>query len=394
MPKRRRVALLIESSRAYGRDLLRGIASYARVHGPWSFYHEERSVGDPAPARLADWHADGIIARIETSKQVAQVRRLGVPVVDLFGLHRLPGIPSVEVDQAAIARMAADHLRQRDLRRFAYCGFPGVFFSDARSRHFESYLAELGFEIHVYQAIRHRTNMHLSVVEMRSLRQAGHLAAWLKSLPKPIGLMACNDMRALQVLEVCAEHDIRVPDDVAVMGVDNDAVQCDLCDPPLSSVDPSAQHVGYEAAALLDRMIEGRPTRKNSILIEPSGVVARESTAVLAVADSLVANAMRFIRQNHDKPICTTDVLRHLGVSRSTLERRFLRSVGRTPSVELARARIERVEELLRYTELSLRAIADRTGFDHVETMCRLFKRYTGRSPGAHRRRVTAPDGR
>ncbi|MBN2579147.1 MAG: DNA-binding transcriptional regulator [Pirellulales bacterium] len=388
--KRRRVALLIESSRAYGRDLLRGIAAYARAHGPWSFFHQERAVRDPAPVRLSDWRADAVIARIETSSHIKQVRRLGVPVVDVFGLHRLAGIPSVELDQRKVVRLAAEHLRERNLPNFAYCGFPGVFFSDARARLFANLLAKEGHEVHVYQAPPHRAGTHLSVVEMQSLQQAGHLASWLKSLPKPIGLMACNDMRALQVLEVCGELGIAVPEEVAVIGVDNDTVQCELCDPPLSSVDPGAQRVGYEAAALLDRMLAGRPPRKNPLLIEPAAVVTRQSTAVLAVTDPCVESALRFIREHSHKPIDTADVLRCVGVSRSTLERRFIGALGRSPSAELARARLERVKELLQHTDLSLRAVADRTGFDHVESMCRLFKRHMDQTPGAYRRQTAA----
>lgn len=388
--KRRRVALLIESSRAYGRDLLCGIAAYARANGPWSFFHQERAVRDPVPARLADWCADGIIARIETSKHISEVRRLGVPVVDVFGLHRLAGIPSVEVDQEKVVRLAAEHLRQRNLQHFAYCGFPGVFFSVARERLFVEYLEEKGQQVHVYRAPHHRSNTDLSIVEMRSLQQAGRLAAWLKSLPKPIGLMACNDMRALQVIEVCGNERIAVPDQVAVVGVDNDTVQCELCDPPLSSVDPGAHRVGYEAAAMLDRMLAGRPPRKTPLLVEPVGVVKRQSTAVLPVTDPYVEGALQFIRVHYSESIGTADILRRVGVSRSTLERRFLSSLGRSPSEELTRVRLERVKELLQHTDLSLRAVADRTGFDHVESMCRLFKRQMGRTPGAYRR-LAAP---
>ncbi|HBO42341.1 MAG TPA: XylR family transcriptional regulator [Planctomycetaceae bacterium] len=392
MTKRRRVALLIESSRAFGRDLLRGIATYARAHEHWAFFHQERAVRDPAPARLADWRADGIIARIETTKHIEQIRRLGVPVVDVFGLHRLDGIPSVEVDQEAVVRLAIEHLRERNLPHFAFCGYPGLFFSDARSRLFVRLLAEAGHDVHVYETTRQRPNTGLSRVEMRSLRCAAHLAAWVKSLPKPTGLMACNDMRALQVLEACAEQRIAVPDEVAVIGVDNDAVQCELCDPPLSSVDPAARQVGYEAAALLDRMLSGRKPVTNPILIKPSVVVARQSTAVLAVSDPHVADAVRFMHARCCEPIRTADVARHAGVSRSTLERRFTRSLGRSPSAELARMRLERVRELLQHTDLSLRAIADRAGFDHVESMCRLFKKHAGQTPGAYRRQAPPPD--
>jgi LacI family transcriptional regulator len=255
-------------------------------------------------------------------------------------------------------------------------------------------LAEAGYEVHVYQSARHRPDADLSVVEMRSLRRAGHLAVWLKSLPKPVGLMACNDMRALQVLDVCGEHGVAVPDEVAVIGVDNDSVQCELCDPPLSSVDPGTQRVGYEAAALLARMLAGRTPRKTPMLIEPAGVVTRRSTAAPAPADPCVAAAMRFMHEHYSRPIGTADILRQIGVSRSTLERRFQHSLGRSPSAELARVRLERVRELLQHTDLSLREVAQRTGFDHVESMCRLFKRHTGRTPGDYRRWASLGGGR
>jgi LacI family transcriptional regulator len=388
MEARRRIALLVESSRAYGRNLLRGIAAYARAHGPWSFYHEERAVRDPAPRGLAAWGAVGILARLETERQIQQVRSLGLPTVDLFGLHRLPKIPLVEPDQEAIALLAIEHFRQRGLTDLAYCGFPGLFFSDARERFFASHVTNLGLKPHIFAAPPVPQRMDISVVEARSVQQVDRLAAWLRNLPKPTGVMACNDMRALEVMGVCAHIGIRIPGEIALLGVDNDEVQCELAEPPLTSIDPAAEQIGYRAAAILDGMLSGRAPPSQIVRLPPARIVERRSTDMLAVADPDVAAALHYIRGPSLKNLKVDDVARHVALSRSTLERRFRTHGIPSPAEEIARTRIERMKDLLRTTDLRLTGIAERLGFDHLETMCRLFKRHTGQTPGAYRRQA------
>ncbi len=385
MSRRRRIALLIESSRAIGRDLLCGIADYAHTYGPWTFYHEERTFGDPVPARLRAWAPDGVLARVEAARHARRLRALGVPVVGLLHHDDARGFASVIPDPAAIVRLAVDHLWQCGLRTFAYCGFAGFAFSDHRREHFVKYLAQLGCPAHVFDAPPRARSLGLASTEVRAQRDMLRLVRWLQALPKPVGVVACNDMRAYQVLTACGEGGLAVPDRVAVIGVDNDPVQCALGDPPLSSVDPNARKVGYEAAALLDHLIAGRRPPRRMVLVEPLGVVARRSTDVLAVADEELIEILRYVREHACTGLTVAEVVAHAALSRSTLERWFAKNVGHSVQAEISRLRIERVRQLLLTTDLPLQTVAQLAGFSHVETLHRLFKRATGQTPGQYR---------
>jgi len=386
MARRLKIALLVESSRGYGRKLQQRIAAYARAHGPWSFYRQERVLGDAAPGWLEGSDCDGIIARIENRKMARQLQQMHVPTVDLIGRYDLEGIPTIATDQRAVARLAADHLLERGVRHFAYCGFTGLYYSEERLRHFVEYLGESGYEVSVGKGPRRHDQTDFLGIEAEGLFGKEELVAWINSLPKPLGLMASSDTRAQQVLDACGEYGIAVPDDVAVIGVDNDELLCELCNPSLSSVELNSQKIGYAAAALLERMIEGRDPPEARTLVQPLGVVARQSTDVSAIADRDVAAAVHFIRQYACDGITVEDVLRQVQLSRSTMERRFAGLVGRSPKAQILHVRLQRVKQLLVETDYPLAQIARLAGFSHVENMCRLFKNKTGRTPGRYRR--------
>lgn len=218
-----------------------------------------------------------------------------------------------------------------------------------------------------------------------SQRQENSLAQWLTKLPQPNGLMACNDSCGQMVLRFCSELGIIVPEQIAVVGVDNDDMICELCDPPLSSVDANFEKMGYAVAAAMALLIQGERHSTSSQLVEPLGVVLRESTDVQTIPDREVAAALHFIRQHACEGIGVEDVSRAVRLSRSTLECRFTRLVGCPPRTEIARRQFERIQRLLVQTEFPLKKIADIAGFDYPETMCRLFKRHTGQSPIAYR---------
>jgi LacI family transcriptional regulator len=386
MPRCLRVALLIESSRGYGRKLLQGIASYARVHGPWVFFHEERDLEAPLPRNLAQWRPDGIIGRLTGDKLIHQVRKLGLPTVDLYHEDDTKDIPGIAAHQSSLIRLAMEHFLERGFKHFAYCGFPGVLFSELRSEHFRNSLARQSLHADVFAFKQPPPQGGLAEVEAYAGRRGGELVRWLKALPKPVALLACNDMRGQQVVTVCAEAGIAVPDEVAVLGIDNDDVQCELSNPPLSSIDPNVQRIGYEAAHLLDRMIGGQPPPATRILVEPCGIITRRSTDVLAIADREVAEAVLFVRKHACDPgIGIDEMLGKLCCSRSTLDRWFHKWLGRSPNEEMTRVRLNRIHDLLATTRLPLEEIAQRCGFQHVESMCRMVKRMTGQTPGEYR---------
>jgi LacI family transcriptional regulator len=374
--RRRQVALLIETSNAYARGLLQGVVHYIREHEPWSFHLMEQGRGDDPPEWLADWDGDGIIARVETPRIARAVVKSGVPAVDLSAARLVPELPWVETDDALIAKLAVEHLLERGFKHFAFCGDARFNWSLWRENHFCAQVRTAKQTVHCYRAAGASSGL---------AAQMAHIRRWVQELPKPVGIMACYDIRGQQVLDACRSAKLAVPSDVAVLGVDNDELLCDLASPPLSSVIPNAHRTGYEAAALLDRLMAGRAVPPTARLIPPLGVAARQSTDVLAVDDREVARAMQFIREHACEGINVGDVLRAVPLSRRVLEQRFQRHLGRTPREEILHVRLNRVKQLLGETDLPLYLIAERTGFEHVEYLSVVFKRETAKTPSRWR---------
>ncbi|MEX2213214.1 MAG: DNA-binding transcriptional regulator [Phycisphaeraceae bacterium] len=385
MPIRPRIALLIESSRAYGRGLLHGIAQYARVHGHWSIFQQERMLDDPAPRWIERWKGDGIIARLENPELVEVVRRLKIPTIDVRGLFELPDIPLVETDDDKVIRLAIKHLRERGFHHFAFCGFAGANYSERRLRYLRRQLGDLNLPLHIYAQGTATLKTQTVEIETRGTLYDQTIASWLASLPRPIGLIACNDIRGQQVLNAARDAGIAVPEEIAVIGVDNDEVVCDLSDPPLTSVEPDTRRIGYEAAAVLDGLMRGKHPKDHKTFVRPAGVITRQSTDILAIADRDIASAVRFIRQHATEEISVEDVLEQVPMSRSTLERRFSKLIGHSPKTEILRVRLDRVKRLLAETDYSLAAIAGMTGFKHAEYLSTVFKQKMGKTPGQFR---------
>jgi LacI family transcriptional regulator len=375
------VALLIETSNSYARGLLRGIRAYIREHRSWSIYVGEHRRGEQAPHWLKKWHGDGIIARIENEAIAEAVVASKLPAVDVSAARHVPNLLYVETDDAAIARLAAHHLLERGFRHFGFCGDPRFNWSNWRQEHFYQRITQAGLDCHIYRPSPQRRGT------MPWDQERADIGAWIRGLPKPVGVMACYDIRGREVLDVCRQLGISVPDEVALIGVDNDELICDLADPPLSSVAPDTQRTGYEAARLLDLLMIGNAELPLAHLIKPLGVVVRDSTDVLATDDADVSAAVRFIRAHASEGIKVEDVLRAVPLSRRVLESRFEKLLGRTPHDEITRVQVERVKELLAETDLPLSAIAHRTGYKHVEYMSVVFKRETGLPPSRYRRR-------
>jgi len=378
VPSSPRVAVLIEASNAYGRGLLEGIHRHLRENEPWTILLPEHGRGMPPLEMLARWKGEGIIARIETPAIAAAIKRLrrGRPlaVVDVSAGRLLDGVPDVETDDAAIAQLAAEHFIERDFRHLAFLGDDRFRWSDNRR---DAFVA----------AARDRP---VAVYEPRGRSRDGAkedeaIEAWLAALPKPIGLFACYDIRGRQAVEACRRAGLTVPDEVAVLGVDDDAVLCGLTSPPLSSVIPDAIGAGRRAAELLRALLRGERLERDEWLLPPLGIATRQSTDVLAIDDELVVAAIRHIREHACAGIKVAEVVRALGVSRRVLESRFLRRVGHTPHEEIARVQFRRVEQLLAETDLSLATIAARAGFRHPEYMTVAFTRRHGMSPSQWR---------
>jgi LacI family transcriptional regulator len=304
---------------------------------------------------------------------------MGIPVVDVLGMVPEAKLPLVHLDDAAVARMAAKQLLELNLRHFGFCGIAGANWSDRRGEAFAAAVGDAGCGCAFFR-------MHGGVPEHYSWeREQDELAAWLRELPKPAGVMVCSDQRGEHVIEACRRGDVAVPDEVAVIGVDNDTILCELCDPPLSSVDTALDRVGYAAAELLDDLMAGGKPPAESVLFPPHGLVVRASSDALSVSDTDVVTALRFIREHACEPIGVDEVVKHVTLSRSTLQRRFRLLLGRSVHDEILRMRLLRARELLIETDLPLTQIAERAGFQHSEYLSVVFKQRLGQTPGKYR---------
>jgi len=373
------VALIIETSVIYGRRMLAGVARYLRSHHRWSVFIEQHELGTPPPTWLTSGHWDGILSRPTDHAMARLFDRMNVPVVDLNDLYENLDLPWVGSDHVGIGKMGASHLLERGFRNFAFCGFANELWSMQRFNGFRTGVPQSNGPISLYETPWRGPNM------LRWDQDIEQIVKWLIALPKPVAIMACNDVRGLHVLEACSRAGVLVPEEVAVLGVDDEEIMCELCTPPLSSVAPNPEGIGYAAAELLDALMAGKRPRQLRISIDPIRVFCRQSTDVMAVSDWAVASAARFMREQALHGCRINDVLHKVNMSRATLEKRFRKHLNRSPKQEMRRIRIERIKQLLAETDFTLERIAELSGFEHPEYMSVLFKRETGQTPGKYR---------
>jgi len=382
MPLVAKIVLLINPSREYTRRLLSGFAQYARLHTSWTFYrpleYREPKAGAKLMPVLKALKPDGILMR--EPRELEDIVKMGVPVVCSPYTHEsVAGAVNVVTDHATVSQMAAGHLLERGLRYFAYCGFDDWWWSRLRRDVFCETVRQAGFETDIYKLPRARS-------ERTWAREMPLIGQWLASLPKPVGVMACNDDRGELVIEACKAGGLKVPDEVAVIGVDNDSVICDLCSPPLSSVATNLRKTAYEAAAVLDRLIQGRQTDRPTLCIQPTHVATRQSTDVLATDDPEVVAALRFIREQARRNIGVQKVVERAGLSRRALEKRFRRALGRSIHGEIQRVRLRLLTQMLVQTQMPVTDIATALDFPDAAHASRFFSKARGVSPLQYRK--------
>ncbi|MBX3433224.1 MAG: XylR family transcriptional regulator [Pirellulales bacterium] len=387
MPEQPRVALLVETARGFGRDFLRGVARYAQLHGPWSFHITAGDYRHAVP-KMRTWGGAGIIARIPDEQTARAILEANVPTVAL-GLtdqqmqpdSPLAAFSEVSSDPRQVASMAAEHLLQRRFQHFAYVGLDDRAWSQRREIVFTQLLTQAGFRVHSYKQPKR-------VQDRVWEREQAILARWLDELPRPVGLFACNDDRGREVLEACTIAGLRVPEDVAVVGVDNDEVFCALANPPLSSVALNAETAGYRAAELLDGMMSGKVRKPKRIVVEALHVVTRRSSDIVAVEDPDVAAALQFIHREKGCNISVDSVVEEVAVSRRHLEKRFRETIGRTILDEIQFTRLERAKRLLLETTFPVSKVADFSGFGTAAYFIQFFQRRVGVTPRRYRQEL------
>jgi LacI family transcriptional regulator len=368
------VAVVVEMSSAHGRGLIRGIAEYAQRHTDWLLHLEETGPLRSAPYWLRGWQGEGIIARMETSDIARAVLSKRVPVVNVSGRTSPPGVPHVDMDNRAVCDLVVDYFRQRGYRNFAFCGNARFEWSSWRQDLFAQRLVRERLAFAAFQ-------LHEPTRRVDALRR------WLKSLPKPLALFACNDQCGRHVLEACEQTGLAVPGEIAVLGVDDDDILCGLCRPQLSSVVPDTEGIGYLAAQTLHALMRGETLRYAPRLVRPLCVRTRQSTDSAASSQWHVSQALRFIHGHATRDIRVADVVAQAHASRRFLEQRFRVVVGRSLHEEILRLRFEASQRLLATTTMPLKDVAARSGFRRADYLSSVFHKKMGLSPSEYRQR-------
>jgi len=378
-----KVILLIAPTRAFDRGLLQGIARYANERGPWTFYREpphyqaidwKKKVSD----RLRAGQVDAIIMR--EPERIDEIIRRKVPGICAPVTKRtIEGFINIAIDNEAVGHLAAEHLLHCGFRHFAYCGLEGIYWSVKRGEAFGQRVRQAGYTCQTYALPKARG------VQALWEKEEPLLVDWLQSLPKPVGIMTCNDDRAQHVLDACHAAQIHVPSEVAIIGVDNDEFICRLANPPLSSICLNAQIIGYRAAQALDRVMAGEKGGETVVVGKPTHVMARSSTNILLVEDLEVSDAIRFIREHSDRPLQVDDVADAVAMSRRTLQQRFAKTVGRSVHSQILRERVNRITQLLVETDLTVTQIARKLNFSSAKQLDRVFTKFQGVTPTTYR---------
>ena len=381
-----RVALLVETTRSYARDLLTGIRRYIAAHGPWSTFFELRAQDSTPPAWLRNWDGDGLLTRSFTPEISEMVAATGLPAVELRSTHVSGFRPFVGTDNTQVGRMVAEHFFERGYRRFAVYSLQNERFFVDRVQNFVAAVEAFGCSCTVLPE-----NHMDSVPDWEKC--LARLMDWVLELPKPIAVFAVNDALGARLLEACLRAGVAVPEQIAVLGAENDESLCTFASPPLSSVRFDAVEVGFVAARLLAQLMRGEKPPEHEILLPPRGIVVRRSSDAFVLEDPLVARASRLIRDQAPLGLNVEELCKRLNTSRSTLERRMRASLNCSPKEEIRRVRFREVERLLTETDLTVETIAAQTGFPHTHYLQGAFKGAYGMTPGVFRKTRTTKRG-
>lgn len=371
----------LDTDGRYSRDVCEGISRFqATALRPWSVQVVRHDLAAMQPSDVLQWQGHGIITRVDSEAMQALLQSTGLPVINVSGALEDPVFPTFVQDAAPTARLAVDYFLDLGFRRFAFFGARGPKWSQARLRHFRRLLDE-----------RSHALDHLLLPMVKDTFEDDHaeLDAWLQQLPRPVAILASDDRAGLRLLNACLQLGLQVPDEVAVLGVDNDEIICRFASPPLSSIELDGLGAGFRAAQLLDRLMHGDALPERLVTpLPPRGIVHRRSTDLEAIADPHVALAVRLIHAEACQGVQVADIVRRIPLARRPLENRFKALIGRTMREEIWRVQFDRAKSLLRDTTLPLRSVADACGFEHVEYFSAAFKKFVGEAPGRYRQSI------
>jgi len=387
-----KIILLTDFGEEYGTSLLKGITRYSQKYGPWAFcrmpgYYREMKGMDGILKWAKEWKTDGILGQFYNNSDVEKLMNEGIAVVAQDFKERHKSIPNITGDYFKTGRMGADYFLRKGFENFAFYGFKNIVWSRERSEGFEKRVNEEGFKVHNFEQKRKFKSRELWYYKPSALSK------WLKSLPKPIALMACDDNQGMHITEACRLTNIRIPEEVAVLGVDNDEMLCNLSDPPLSSVSLDTEKGGYEAARLLETMIKSKNQTYYDIVVEPTQIITRNSTDIYAAKDENVGMALKYIHNNIEKNLKVKDVLEQVPLSRRSLEKRFSQVTGYPVYEYIFNLRIEKFTQKLLETDLSVFEIAVDLGLNDSKNIARQFRQIKGCTPSEYRKKYLIEKG-
>lgn len=381
------IAILAPKDVECFRGVIRGINSYyaARSNSPYLPMTDIIMPLNPGwKEYLQQWDPVGLIAHV-LPETIDHVRDFGKPFVQILGNHSDGKIPAVDVDNVAVGHVAAEHFLDRGFKHYVFVGEAGAQYAMLREQGFREGLARMGITPLSPIFLPHETGARDWMINDELLRQ--HLA----KLPRPLAVFAANDFSAAEVARVCVRNNIAIPDDIALLGADNDDVLCCTWRPAVSSIKLPFERIGYEAAQLIEKMLKGKPVQKKTILLPPLGVVTRPSSDILAIDHPDVATAVRYIRENVGKAVGVKDLLREVMVSRRALERSFREVLNRSPHQEIRRVQLETAKRLLAETDLPMSDVAASSGFSDSTYLSIVFHQQMGMTPSAYRKEAKPP---
>lgn len=381
----KRVAILVDTSTTWGREVIAGIHRYSREHGGWQLFVEPRGV-DQRRWLPSAWKGDGVIARVGFTDLAKSLKLLKLPVVNVSGIT-LPRVnfPRVISDQIAAANLGAEHLLARGFRNFAYFSVLGLEYVAEHQQAFVDALRRTGHRCEVFGV-----QPHLGAEPDWNLDMK-RVGKWLMGLPKPLAVFTWNSISARELIYTCMQTGLAVPEDVAVLSGSDDDLFCEVTPVPISAVQLGCELIGYRAASELNQMMgQSGNMLPAEVLIPPQGVVERRSTDTLAMKDAAMVRALRFIRENPARVMGVNDVARQSGLSRRALEQRFQQLLERSPAAEIRRVRIEHAINLLQGTNLSVGTVAERSGFSSAEYMASVFRSQLSVAPLHYRKQNQA----
>lgn len=370
------VALVLQTRLSENLLVLDGIASYELSNADWNFFLDDQARSVANPEWLFGRHWDGVICRHRFPALIEECLRRGVPCVDMEDWPTVyPGVPKVRPDNTAVGHVGGEHLLDRAFQHFAYCGFSSEHWSVERRRGFVEAIEAVGHQVSILE-----TEYSHELAPDWDMEEQARIQEWVAGLEKPVAIMACNDLRAAQVIEAVHHGGFAIPLEVSVLGANNDVCRVKLSHPSLSSVPINAVDWGFKAAEALDLMMRGERAPEQ-VFVDPLPVVTRRSTEALAVDDPAVSRALKIIHEEATEALKVDDLARRVNVSRSVLERRFRKFLRRTPQEEIRTMKIMRAKQMLLETDKTLADIAEAIGFEHPEYLSVMFKRLTGETP-------------